>query len=106
MTIDSSPEENGWESYLDQLKAKWMEKIGSMSPWISQYFLDFEAQYSFRMRYRNNLIRVWFTKEDLQGPGGNCERQMGSVLLGNRRQGNPELWLQGNKGIVGLSQKS
>jgi hypothetical protein len=70
MTIDPSPDENGWDSYLDQLKAKWMEKIGSISPWISQYFPEFEAQYSFRMRYRNNLLRVWFTKEDLQGPSG------------------------------------
>jgi hypothetical protein len=58
MTIDPSPEEEGWESYLDQLKMKWMEKIGSMSPWISQYFPEFEAQYWFRMKYPNNLLRV------------------------------------------------
>jgi hypothetical protein len=64
--IDPSPDEGSWDSYLEQLKGKWMEKLGNMSPWIAQYFPEYQANCSFRMRYRNNLLRVWFTKEDLK----------------------------------------
>jgi hypothetical protein len=47
-----------------------MEKIGRMSPWIAQYFPEFEFQCSIRMKYLNNLSRVWFTKGDLRSPSG------------------------------------
>jgi hypothetical protein len=70
LTIDPSPEEGNWDSYIERLKGKWMEKLGKMSPWIIQYFADYQANYSFRMRYRNNPLRVWFTKEDLKGTNG------------------------------------
>jgi hypothetical protein len=66
MTIDPSPDDGSWDSYLEQLKEKWMEKLGSISPWIAQYFSECQANYSFKMGYLNNPLRVWFTKEDLK----------------------------------------
>jgi hypothetical protein len=34
MTIDPSPNEGNWDSYLKQLKGKWREKLGNISPCV------------------------------------------------------------------------
>jgi hypothetical protein len=36
------------------------------APLIAQNSMVPQANYSFRMRYRNNQLRVWFTPEDLK----------------------------------------
>jgi hypothetical protein len=53
------------DTYLEQLQRQWLEKLGAMSPLITQYFAEEEIRDAFRMGYQGNMLIVWFPKEEV-----------------------------------------
>jgi hypothetical protein len=48
------------ELYIDNLRDRWLSELSAMAPMISQYFQDRSIEYSTRMRYQGNMLRIWF----------------------------------------------
>jgi hypothetical protein len=48
------------EQYVDNLRDQWLSELTAMSPMTAQYFQDMGIEYSIRMRYQGNVLRIWF----------------------------------------------
>jgi hypothetical protein len=68
-TLDPLEENQPLDEYLVQLQKQWQEKLGDMSPLITQYFANEEMRYAFRMRYQGNVPRAWFAKKEDEASG-------------------------------------
>jgi hypothetical protein len=68
MTIDPIAEEP-LDKYLTNLHSQWQATIREMSPCIAQCFANPPMNFTFKMRYLENTLRVWFTPEEVAAAG-------------------------------------
>jgi hypothetical protein len=48
---------------------QWKTRLREMSPWAAFRFANQEVRYTMKMRYQGNILRGWFTPEELAAAG-------------------------------------
>jgi hypothetical protein len=61
LTLDPLPEDDDGRAYAEVLRQLWLEKLRELSPRIAAECDNLGQDFSFKMRYQGNALKVWFT---------------------------------------------